>query len=82
MIMDRQEVINKLEEIFQDVFDDDSLKLKEDMTSADIEDWDSLHQISILVAAAAEFDIKIAISEARHLENIGALVDLIIQRKK
>ena len=52
------------------------------MSSKDIEDWDSLHQISILVAAEDEFDIKLAISDTRNLKNIGSLVDLIIQRRK
>lgn len=80
--MDRQEILKKLEEIFKDVFDNDSLVLTENMMSNDIEEWDSLHQISILVAAEDEFDIKLAISDTQHLENIGALVDLIVQRKK
>lgn len=80
--MERQEILKKLEEIFQDVFDDNSLELSEEMMSDDIEEWDSLHQINILVAAQDEFNIKLAISDTKHLENIGALVDLIIQRKK
>ena len=80
--MERQEILKKLEKIFRDVFDDDLLGLSEEMSSKDIEDWDSLHQISILVAAEDEFDIKLAISDTRNLKNIGSLVDLIIQRRK
>lgn len=80
--MDRQEVLEKLQEIFRDVFDDDELQLTAETSSKDIEEWDSLHQISILAAAEDEFNIKLAISDTRKLENIGALVDLILYRKK
>lgn len=79
--MNRQEILEKLQEIFRDVFDDDGLLLAETMSSKDIEEWDSLHQISILAAAEDEFNIKLAISDTRKLENISALVDLILQRK-
>ena len=80
--MSRQEIMKKLEEIFRDVFDEDSLEISEEMTSNDIDDWDSLHQISVLVAVEDEFDIKLAISDMRNLENVGDLVNLIIKRKK
>lgn len=80
--MDKQEILEKLEEIFRDIFDDDALVLREDMTSEDIEDWDSLHQIGILSAAEDAFGIRLAISDTRRLQNIGALVSLIEERSR
>ena len=80
--MNRQDILLKLEVIFQDVFDDDSIALNEQMTSSSIEGWDSLSQISILSAVADEFDLQLAISDTRNLKNIGALVDLIEQKMK
>ena len=78
--MTRIEITEKLNEIFQDVFDDESLQISDELTSNDIEDWDSLRQISILSAVEDEFNIKMAISDTRNLKNIGALVDLIEAR--
>ena len=78
--MTRVDILQKLNEIFCDVFDEDDLVLREEMTSDDIDGWDSLTQISILATAEGEFKIKLAISDTRHLKNIGALVDLIEQK--
>ena len=46
--MDRASIFEKLTEVFQDVFDDDSIALTDDTTAADIEDWDSLTHITLL----------------------------------
>lgn len=76
--MSRQEVYEKLTEIFRDIFDDEELVICDTTTSNDIEDWDSLEQISIIVAAEKEFKIKFKMSEIEGLKNVGELVDLIL----
>ncbi|MBR5521210.1 MAG: acyl carrier protein [Oscillospiraceae bacterium] len=75
--MTREEIFAQLTEIFQDVFDDDEIVLTDDTTADDIEDWDSLEQINLLVAIEKEFKIKFQLSDVSSLENVGAMVDLV-----
>ena len=64
--------------IFCDVFDDDSIKIFDNMTSADIEEWDSLNHITLVVNIEKIFDLKLNLSEVVKLENIGEMIDLIL----
>ena len=68
-------------EIFIDVFDDNSLIIKEDTNADDIEDWDSLANINLVVAMEKEFNIKFVITEIETLENVGDMIDLIKNKK-
>ncbi|MBR2526176.1 acyl carrier protein [bacterium] len=67
----------KLQTIFREVFDDESLNIKREYSAADIEDWDSLAQINLIVAIEKEFNLKFNINEISALENIGDMLDLI-----
>ena len=67
----------KLQEIFRDIFDDEELVITEEMTAADIEDWDSLAQINLIIAIEKEFRIKFNLEEVSKLKNIGEMLDLI-----
>ena len=58
--MRREEIVKKLEEIFSDLFDEE-ISLSDQMSPADIEEWDSLMQISILAAVQDEFDVSFEI---------------------
>lgn len=53
--MTREEAYRKLNDIFQDVFDDDSIIVEDGTTAADIEDWDSLEHINLIVAVERAF---------------------------
>jgi len=75
--MNRTEIMAKLNEIFCDVFDDEDIVLTDDTNSDDIEDWDSLEQINLLVAIEKQFSIKFSLADVADLENVGAMVDLI-----
>ncbi len=75
--MTREEIFAQLTEIFQDIFDDDEIVLTDDTTADDIEDWDSLEQINLLVAIEKQFKIKFQLSDVSSLENVGAMVDLV-----
>lgn len=75
--MTKKDVFQKLEEIFRDVFDDDTIKLREQTVAADIEGWDSLQNIHILVAIEEEFGVRVTIEDAAKIENVGQMVDLI-----
>lgn len=78
--MNREEVFEKLEEIFADVFDDDTIELTDDTTADDIEDWDSLEQINLVVAIEKEFSIKFNMGEVSKMKNVGEMVDIILER--
>ena len=75
--MNRTEIMAKLNEIFCDVFDDEDIVLSDDTTADDIEDWDSLEQINLLVAIEKQFSIKFSLADVADLENVGSMVDLI-----
>ena len=78
--MNREEVNGKLIEIFRDNFDDDNLVLTDETTAEDIEDWDSLAQIDLIVAIQKEFDIKLKIKEVNSTKNVGEMIDLILKK--
>ena len=80
--MERQEIINKMNSIFCDVFDDDTIKISNNMTSADIEEWDSLNQITLVVNIEKIFDMKLNLVEISKLENIGEMIELILSKIK
>ena len=74
-------VLQQLQHIFQDVFDDESIKLADDQTASDIEGWDSLGHINLMIAVEQKFGIKFATAEISLLkdkgQNIGSLVKMI-----
>lgn len=78
--MTREEVFKKLDEVFQDVFDDDSIMVNENTTSNDIEDWDSLEHINLVVAVEKKFDMKFNMGEVNSMKNVGEMVDIILKR--
>ena len=53
--MTRDQVFDRLEEVFRDVFDDDGIVLYEDTTADDIDDWDSIEHITLIAAVEKEF---------------------------
>lgn len=77
--MTREEVFEKFNEIFQDVFDDDSITVNDETTAKDIEDWDSLEQINLLVAMEKEFKIRLHIDEVNKMKNVGDMADIVLR---
>jgi acyl carrier protein len=75
--MTNEEIKPRLTEIFQDVLDNSSIVLTRETTADDIEEWDSLSQISLLVAIEKEFKIKLDLNEVKQLQNVGDMLDLI-----
>ncbi len=76
--MERAEILKKLNEIFIDVMDlDDDFILTEDMTADDIEEWDSLSHIQLMVAIEKNFDIKFTAKEILDWEDVHDCVDSI-----
>ena len=75
----REEIYTRLNEVFQDVFDDDSITVSDDTTAADVDGWDSLSHIALLAAVEDEFEIKFDMKAVHGLKDVGAMVDLIEQ---
>ena len=69
-----------LQEVFREVFDDDTIEIAPEMTAADIEDWDSLEHINLAVAVEKKFNIKFNMGEVNTFKNVGEMVDIIISR--
>lgn len=67
----------RLRSIFRDVFLDDTIQLTRDMTAKDIEAWDSLSHINLLVAIEQEFGFRFEMREVKNLKNVGEMIDLI-----
>ncbi len=80
--MTRDEVFEGLNEVFQDVFDDDTIEVHEETTADDIEDWDSFEHINLIVAIEKQFQVKFKMGEVSKLKNVSEMVDLILERKK
>ena len=76
--MTREEVYERLNEVFRDVFDDASIEVSDATTADDIEGWDSLEHINLIAAVEDEFEIKIPMSKVNKLQNVGEMVDLIL----
>lgn len=66
-----------LTQIFHDVFDDDSIVLRPDLTASDVDGWDSLAHVRLLLTVERKFGIKFNAIEAGKLKNAGELMELI-----
>ncbi len=69
--------LEKLNEVFQDVFDDDELSVELDTTAEDVDGWDSLQHVTLLLNVEKAFAVKFSSSEIAGLKNVGDLVTLI-----
>ena len=75
-------VMDRLEDVFRDVFDDDSIVISERTTAADIEDWDSLEHINLIAAVEKEFGLHFTMKEVSGMKNVGEMLDIICARGK
>lgn len=78
--MTREEAYIKLNEVFRDVFDDETIEVNDATTANDIEDWDSLEHINLVVAVEKCFGIKFNMGEVAKLKNVGEMMDLILSK--
>ena len=70
----------RLERVFKDTFSDESLALRDEMTSQDIPGWDSIHHINLMFAIESSFGMQFVGNELAELENIGELKALLAKR--
>ena len=75
-----QNINERLNNVFQSVFDDDDITVDRDTTADDIEDWDSLEHIRLIAAVEREFGIKFTMKEVSAMKNVGEMIDIISER--
>ena len=80
--MTREKVFNGVQGIFRDIFDEDDLMISDTTSSDEIEDWDSLNHINLVSAIEKEFKIKFTLIEINTLNNVGSIIDLVLEKLK
>jgi len=70
-------MIEEITPVFREVFDDDGINLTTSMTADDVEEWDSLTHMNLVIALELKFKIKFALGELQTLKNVGEMLDLI-----
>ncbi len=75
--MEAQEILHKLQPIFRDVFDDESLNVERESNASTVKGWDSFAQINLVMSIEKDFGIELALGELEDLKNVGDMVDLI-----
>lgn len=80
--MTREEVYERLNKVFREVFDDETITVNDNTTADDIEEWDSFEHINLVVAVEEEFSFKIPMGKVVTMANVGEMVDIILQMGK
>ena len=74
--MTRQEIFEKLNEVFSDVFDEE-ITVTPETTSSDIEEWDSLTHITMISEVEETFGVKFSMKDVLGMKNVGEMADII-----
>jgi acyl carrier protein len=78
--MELQQTIEDLNEIFIDILDNEDIKLTSDTSATDIEEWDSLSHIMLIVNIEKKYKIKFTSIEIAGFKNVGELAKTILQK--
>lgn len=73
--------LEELTPVFRQVFDDTSIELTRNSTADDIDDWDSLTHMNLVMAVELQFKVKFALGELQTLKNVGDMLDLINKKR-
>ncbi len=75
--MEKTQVYSRLTAVFREVFDEDELNLTRQTTADDVDGWDSLSHIRLVLAVTKAFGVRFSASEIGNLKNVGEFADLI-----
>lgn len=78
--MNKDQIIREVQEIFRDVLDNEEIVLANDTTADDIEEWDSLTHIQLIVAIEKHFQIRFTSREILSWQNVGEMIDCIASK--
>ena len=76
----RENLKGRLNTVFQEVFEDEAIEIYDDMTAQDIEEWDSLMHITLVIATEKEFGLMLNAVEVGGFENVGVMLDLLEEK--
>ena len=77
MKLKENQILKKLNKIFRNIFNDKKLKIHYKTNSSQIEEWDSLNQIKLILACEKEYKVKLNIRDINNLKNVGQMVSLL-----
>jgi len=75
-----QQLLSQLNDIFRDVFENDELVVSRETTAADIEAWDSLQHVSLILRVESHFGVRMSSAEVADLKSVGDLLDILNRR--
>ena len=78
--MNFEQVLSETNDIFIDLLDEEDIKLSYETTADQVEDWDSLTHIQLIVAIEKHFNIKFTSLEIQTYENVGQMCDAIVAK--
>lgn len=78
--MNRKEIVEKLTSIFHEVFKDSTIVLNDEMTSADVENWDSLTHILMISMVQERFAVKFRLKELNKLKKVGDIISILEEK--
>lgn len=78
--MNKNEILNKLQDIFRDVFDNEEIELTYETVAEDIDEWDSLAHIQLIKEIEKEFGIKLSSKEILSWDDVGEMIDAIFKK--
>lgn len=73
--------IKEFEELFREVLENEDITLTQETTAQDIEEWDSINHIYLVVEIEKHFAIKFSSSEILQWKNVGEMIDSVIAKK-
>jgi acyl carrier protein len=82
LMLTEKSVYDSLTEIFSDVLDDDSIVLRRETTAKDVQGWDSMTNVQLMLSAEQIFKVHFSAGQIQSFRNIGDMVDFIIEKSK
>ncbi len=76
----RAKYLEMLREVFIEVFNDESIVLNNSTNAEDIDEWDSLQHIMLIMGTEKKFELKLTVEEVAELKNVGEMIDLVIKK--
>lgn len=71
------QMLSQLNEVFREVFDDDEIDVNRETSAREIEDWDSLMHVNLVLAVESKFGVRFTSTEVAALKDVGELNDLV-----
>ena len=79
--MKKEDILNNVASVFNDVLDEGDLKLTEKSTADDVEGWDSLTHVELVAAVEKKFRIRFTAKEIQSWKNVGEMIDSIVSKQ-